>query len=407
MVDSELVNQLALKVNPVNGVIKLALNGMEVPRMGKTDVLPITALFPISVPGMKLDTIHTQHAFEVAELNSTRYVIIVGNDLWPSFFKAIPLEYTAGYNAQRFNTSLVPVMLNSSQVNTSLGDNSPVNASLAPVMINAINILPVLQPSMDEMIHATDGLLGIVPITESPQRHTLETDPSVDELFTRNRTLILQQAEPLLAINRAIVGFCNLPQCIVVLHVDPLKCDKLYRKQYKVAEAAKPAVTACIERWFLDGRIELAPAGCPYNNPLTVAPKKNDLGEIVGIRVCLDVRALNDALLVQDRFQLPYIHDVLEAFGGNRIFGEFDLQEAYLQFPMHDDSKPFTAFTWNNTQYVFRGAPFGLSPLPSHFQRMMNYMFGDLPFVLPFLDNLPYGSSSWVEHEGSYLGYHC
>ena len=81
---------------------------------------------------------------------------------------------------------------------------------------------------------------------------------------------------------------------------------------------------------------------------------------MTGIRVCLDTRALNAALIVQDRFQLPYIRDALEQFGGKSILGEFDLQEAYLQFEMHPDSKKYTAFTWNGKQYVFVGAPFGL-----------------------------------------------
>ena len=48
---------------------------------------------------------------------------------------------------------------------------------------------------------------------------------------------------------------------------------------------------------------------------------------------------------------------------------------------------------------MFIGAPFGLSNLPSHFQRNISRMFSDLPFVLPFIDNLPFGSTSWEEHE--------
>ena len=111
-----------------------------------------------------------------------------------------------------------------------------------------------------------------------------------------------------------------------------------------------------------------------------------------------DVRALNAAILIQDHFQLPYIRDILDSFAGNSIFGELDLSEAYLQFPLSVDSRPYTAFTWGKVQYMFIGAPFGLSQLPSHFQRVMNMMFRDLSFVLPFLDNLPFGSRTWTEH---------
>ena len=295
------------------GVIKLATNGMQVDRMGKTGLLQITSFVRIPVPGMKLETVHTKFAFEVAELNSSRYVIIVGNDLWRRFFPSIPGEYTGGNNANR---------------TVSLENECKVNSGDGDMNVNAMNILPVLLPSMNDL--RQDGLVGTALVNEFPKRHSLETEPGLEEVYTKNRNQVLLHAEPLLIINRAITGFCNLPQCVVILDVDPVKRDRLFRKQYKIPESAKPAVSACVSRWLKEDRIELAPTGCPFNNPLTVAPKKDEHGELVGIRVCLDVRALNDALLDQDRFQLPLISEILESFAGKSIFGELDLQEAYL-----------------------------------------------------------------------------
>ena len=101
-------------------------------------------------------------------------------------------------------------------------------------------------------------------------------------------------------------------------------------------------------------------------------------------------------------FNCHISRDILDSFAGNSIFGELDLSEAYLQFPLSVDSRPYTAFTWGKVQYMFIGAPFGLSQLPSHFQRVMNMMFRDLSFVLPFLDNLPFGSKTWNEHRNIY-----
>ena len=70
---------------------------------------------------------------------------------------------------------------------------------------------------------------------------------------------------------------------------------------------------------------------------------------MTGIRVCIDPRPLNAALLSNDRFPLPLIRDTLEVFGGCVLFGEFDLSEAYLQFELHPDSQPLTAFTWKGS----------------------------------------------------------
>ena len=85
-------------------------------------------------------------------------------------------------------------------------------------------------------------------------------------------------------------------------------------------------------------------------------------------------------------------------FAHCNLFGEFDLSEAYLQFPLHPDSRKYTAFTWNNVQYMFAGVPFGINFIPSHFQRQLSQLFHDLPFTIPYFDNLPFGSKSWDEH---------
>ena len=46
---------------------------------------------------------------------------------------------------------------------------------------------------------------------------------------------------------------------------------------------------------------------------------------------------------------------------GGKIFGEFDLSEAYVQFQVAPESQKYTAFTWNKQQYVFVGAPLELN----------------------------------------------
>ena len=138
-----------------------------------------------------------------------------------------------------------------------------------------------------------------------------------------------------------------------------------------------------IDRWLKTGKIMIAPPGCPYNNPITVAPKKDEQGNWTGFRVCLDVRKLNAATLPGDQFQIPLIHTILSSHQGCSIFGEFDLAEAYLQFPLHPDSRQYTAFTWGNQQYMFVGCPFGLRDMPSHFQRIVIYVFYTVTANIP------------------------
>jgi hypothetical protein len=241
---------------------------------------------------------------------------------------------------------------------------------------------------------------GSVPKEEEPEKASTFTAPDFESTYAAHRNTLHGDPDIVIAlqVNSEIVGFCNLPASVVKLEIDPDKRNSLYRKQYKIPHSLYPATRAVIQRWYDVGIITLAPTGCEFNNPLTIAPKKDADGNFTGIRVCLDTRTLNSALIVTDKFQLPHIPDILEIFGGCTIFGEFDCEEAYLHFMLHPDSQRLTAFTFDGTQYMFVGCPFGLSLLPSHFQRNMNFIFNDLSFTFPYLDNLPFASRSWEEH---------
>jgi len=173
----------------------------------------------------------------------------------------------------------------------------------------------------------------------------------------------------------------------------------VYRASYKLAASLHASIDEIIERWFTNGRIKHAPKGCRYNSPLLAVPKKDENGKMLGVRVCIDVRLLNDHLVENDRFMIPRIPDLLAAFGGRKLFGEFDLSEAFTQFRLSDESQQYTAFMWAGQQYMFVGCPYGIKHIPSLFQRYIANLFNDMPFVFPYIDNIAFASDSWEEHE--------
>ncbi|HEY9300184.1 MAG TPA: reverse transcriptase family protein, partial [Phormidium sp.] len=203
----------------------------------------------------------------------------------------------------------------------------------------------------------------------------------------------------LLEENFAAPAFCTHPDSIVKLSVKPEHQAKIFKRQYKMPEALRTATREVIQRWFKEGRIVKAPVGCRYNTPLLVVPKYDKDGTVTGIRVCVDVRQLNKYLEQDDRFEIPNIPDILVAFKGAKLFGEFDLKEAYNQFKVAEDSQEYTAFTFESEQYMFQGCPYGIKHIPSHFQRFMTHLFQDMPFVYPYIDNIVFASKDWEEHE--------
>ena len=80
------------------------------------------------------------------------------------------------------------------------------------------------------------------------------------------------------------------------------------------------------------------------------------------------------------------------------MFSTLDLRQAYHRFPIAEEDRHKTAFTWNNMQYQFRGAPFGLKILPSHFQRVMSMILYGLDYARVFIDDIVVFSKTCDEH---------
>ena len=216
---------------------------------------------------------------------------------------------------------------------------------------------------------------GDLPAGETPARPSTSSTPAEEKMNEGRKKWIHAALAHILGVNESWSEFCSHPDSVVTLTVRPEDENKLYRPQYKMADALKPLVQEIIDRWLKTGKIKLAPRLIGFNSPLLAAPKKDDQGRMTGIRLCLDVRALNHYLMEQDNFQLPRISEILAAFAGNKLFGEFDLSEAYFQFKLTEESQKYTAFTWEGKQYVFVGCPFGIKHIPSFFQRFVSNLF--------------------------------
>ena len=401
-----LQSQVIAPADP-SDVITLA-NGSTVPRIGTVRIRfkPVTVGLKDS-SALQLLPEYT-HLFEIMPLQP-EHQFVLGRELirefWPESIPTalIPPTPLAGIPQRSINAinAHASTLINLPNISPSAPDPSvyPIQQGLDK---HKLHILIKENNQLESMsMSDTEGLGGVSFDEEPIKVHSL-TPAEFEQEFAAKRVALSSSPEfqRALTINERITGVCNLPESVLKIELDselgtPVK---LHQNQYKLAHALLEPAGMVIDRWLAEGKIKLAPVDCPYNTPVMVAPKKDEHGTMTGIRVCLDLRRLNKAVRSPDQFQIPHIRSALDLLSGCTIFGEFDLAEAYLQVRLHPDSQPLTAFTWGRKKYMYTVCPFGLTQMPSHFQRLMTYIFRDFTCTLPYFDNIPFGSTSWEDH---------
>lgn len=239
----------------------------------------------------------------------------------------------------------------------------------------------MISPDEDEHIEADSRLAAL---TRASSRLI---EPAASHLSEE----LLTSIQPLIDTNQQITGFAKFEP----IELKMSSREPIFRKQYKIPLAAHTAVSEQVAKWLSRGKIKLVTS--PSNLPLTVAPKVDGAGNRTGTRVCLDPRAINK-LIEPDNFPIPPTREIIDSLSGHRYFTEIDLEDAFLQMKLCENDQKLLCFTWENQQYCFVGAPYGVRVMSSQFQRMISMIFHDLPHVKCYIDNIIIASKTYEEH---------
>lgn len=135
------------------------------------------------------------------------------------------------------------------------------------------------------------------------------------------------------------------------------------------------------------------PSKSNYASPLHMVPKK-DSNEW---RPVGDYRALN-AKTVKDNYNVPNILDFTAELHGTKIYSHIDLVKAYHQIPINPEDVHKSAIITPFGLFEFTRMQFGLCNASATFQRFMDKITRDLPFVYVFVDDVLVASRSEEEH---------
>ncbi|XP_041360993.1 uncharacterized protein K02A2.6-like [Gigantopelta aegis] len=164
------------------------------------------------------------------------------------------------------------------------------------------------------------------------------------------------------------------------------------QKLRRLPFAVRNAVSAELKKLENSDIIERIDAS-EWISPIVVAWKKDG-----SVRVCVDLRKPNEAI-IEDRYPLPNIDEMISEMHGATHFSKLDLKSAYHQLELVESSRDLTAFITHEGLFRFKRVCFGLSSAPSCFQKMMSTILCNVPGVQCFIDDVIVYGRTKAEHD--------
>lgn len=116
------------------------------------------------------------------------------------------------------------------------------------------------------------------------------------------------------------------------------------------------------------------------------------------LRICLDPKPLN-ACIKREHFLIPTVEDLTSRLANKKMFSVFDLSSGFWHMELDNESSDLTTFMTPFGRFKFNRVPFGLNCAPEMFQRKMVQVFGNIPGVLVYFDDIGIYANDEKEHD--------
>jgi hypothetical protein len=415
-----LVQELNIPYDAAPSGDKLLLaNGTTAQRIGRTKPLPIRLLFVEPNGSTKSPVIDLWWQFDIMNLHtkSSSKTLPIAQEIY--FGKDLMVEVTRRVKLQsgdegvgRFMKFILATEIPSTPPSTSSNTNASVVGSIQSSSESKASSPPLVDCNGEE---TTSPEISIDPALEFDILRDLNPLPTLedeDQEGTERRTeatrIILSDERVIAAINRnksiPRTSFCNHPDAKIPLILKPgVKDSQLFSRQYGIARTVKELMDEQIRKWEAEERIQDAPPLCVVNNPmLGVAKMEGGVAVRGKIRVCLDTRKLNSMLDINDVFRIQHISENHQKLANKKYYGEIDIEQCFTQFELEENCRYLTAFSWNNRQLMFRGAPFGIYFFPNWVHRFLSKHITTHnhydEWLSSFIDNFSFGANTIEEH---------
>lgn len=165
-----------------------------------------------------------------------------------------------------------------------------------------------------------------------------------------------------------------------------------FLKARSVPYAIRSKVDAELDALITSGVLEPV-AISEWATPIVPVAKRNG-----DIRICGDFKVTLNPGLAPEQYPLPHIDDLFAGLSHGQKFSKIDLNQAYLQMIVEEESREFLTITTQKGLFRYCRLPFGITSAPAHFQRAMDQILRGLPGVQCYLDDILCTGATDEEH---------
>ena len=79
---------------------------------------------------------------------------------------------------------------------------------------------------------------------------------------------------------------------------------------------------------------------------------------------------------------------MLATLGGGEKFTKLDMSQAYQQLQLDHESKRYTTINTHKGLFQYNRLPYGISSAPGIFQRNMENLLQNIPYVIVWVDDI-------------------
>lgn len=130
------------------------------------------------------------------------------------------------------------------------------------------------------------------------------------------------------------------------------------------------------------GVIERVFEASEWVSPMLVKRKSAD-----DVRIIIDLREANKAI-IREVHPLPTLEQMVSRLRGSNVFAKYDVKQAFHQLVLREDCRYITTFISPLGLMRYKRLVFGLSAAPELFQKCMESMLGDFPWLIVFIDDI-------------------